>query len=490
MAVNVEGEVRAIRELGMTDYFYSNQVDWIIDESPMKICVKSRRVGFTYAASYRKVMKGFREDNLDCWWISRDEFTAKEFIRYCQIWVRLMNEEAAEEMGDGSIYLEDDDITVLGIKIPNGSRIMALSSNPNAAAGKGGDVTIDEFALHEKQDDLYDVAMPVITWGGQLEIISSQRGKTSTFNRFIEDIHLKGNPMKWSLHQCDVITAINNGFVERVNRVKALKKIKPMSRKEFLKDLRAKCRSEGAWQREYMCRPSENQEAVLSLDMIEKCIRPDRMLNKHQDWDFIWLGYDIGRKKHLAVIVALGQKNGQFSLIEMVEMPKWRFPAQKKKFMEIYDSMPADGAGVDGTGQGLQMAEDLQDEYGEHAVDCVMFSEQSKQKMASLMNKFFSTVNIFIPDDNDLKLDLHSVEEHITDKNHITYEAPEGDIGHADRFWAIALALLASGVGLGKPLGDAGHNDEEGSRDDPYNIQERDRVEDEQEQDNQELGGY
>src|SRR5207247_9666679 len=92
--------------------------------------------------------------------------------------------------------------------------------NPNALAGKRGHVVLDEFALHQDQRLLYRVAKPVITWGGQLEIISTHRGANSVFNQIIRGIVEQGNPMGWSHHKVTLQQAVEQGLVEKINAKK------------------------------------------------------------------------------------------------------------------------------------------------------------------------------------------------------------------------------------------------------------------------------
>ena len=60
-------------------YFTDYQWRWIRDESQMKLAEKSRRIGWTYATSYRRVTRALRLPGLDCWVSTRDLTTAKEY---------------------------------------------------------------------------------------------------------------------------------------------------------------------------------------------------------------------------------------------------------------------------------------------------------------------------------------------------------------------------------------------------------------------------
>ena len=43
-------------------YFYQSQIDWIKDDSPLKLAVKSRQIGFSFANSCRLVLQVSADD--------------------------------------------------------------------------------------------------------------------------------------------------------------------------------------------------------------------------------------------------------------------------------------------------------------------------------------------------------------------------------------------------------------------------------------------
>jgi len=62
---------------------------------------------------------------------------------------------------------------------------------------------------------------------------------------------------------------------------------------------------------------------------------------------------------------------------------------------------------------------------------------------------------IRIPSDERIRNDWHSVERTVSESGHFRLAASRGKYGHADRFWAAALAIHAAEVGGGKAEWDA-----------------------------------
>ena len=223
-------------------YFYLSQRLWINDESPLKIAVKSRQIGFSYANSFRLVLLvSAAAARLDAYISSRDQQQARLQLEDCLRWAQLL-QRGASQLGQ-LVFDADSGSSAFTLEFANGRRIYSLSSNPNALAGKRGHVTLDEFALHTDQRLLYRVAKPVTTWGGQLSIISTHRGHHSVFNEILRSITEANNPMGWSLHSVPIQKAVAEGIVDRINK----KTGRHESPESFLARLRAECLDEEQW---------------------------------------------------------------------------------------------------------------------------------------------------------------------------------------------------------------------------------------------------
>src|SRR2546423_6256554 len=125
-------------------YFLPYQVRWINDASPVAIGEKSRRIGWTYASSYRAVDRRVRLGT-NLYFSSADLSTAREFVDYCRRWAELMNFTARQSTEENLI--DDERITSFVLTFTNGAKIVAGSSNPKFFPGKGGDAPGDEFAF-------------------------------------------------------------------------------------------------------------------------------------------------------------------------------------------------------------------------------------------------------------------------------------------------------------------------------------------------------
>src|SRR5438132_8407444 len=150
---------------------------WVEDNSPLKIVVKGRQTGFSFAATIRAVLKCLERRTT---WVllSKGERQSRllmekvhEHIQSCGIVAR-----ACE-----SSFFEGTMIKQLEARFPNGSVIYGLPANPAPARGYSGNVTLDEFAFHLDADKIYAALYPTITRGYTLEVISTPNGQQGKF---------------------------------------------------------------------------------------------------------------------------------------------------------------------------------------------------------------------------------------------------------------------------------------------------------------------
>lgn len=431
--------------MNLKDYFLPYQKRWILDESPMKLYAKSRRIGITYATSYRANDKCLRRPNHVQWVSSRDERTAREFITdYVAKWASAANAVCAGLNGERMRVVDmEKGIRAFAAEYGNGSRIVSLSSTPEAFAGKGGDVLIDEADLHADGGRVIDMALPCTTWGGQLEVVSALRadGHANTpFCRMVREASEGGNPMGWSFHRTSILDAAAEGFVERVNAVSGGN----ATREEWLRRMRARCRTEEAWKTQYLIEPGSDGSAFLSYDLIAGC-ETERIEADPDSRNPRYAGFDVGRKKDLGVYFELERSGDVLRQSELRTFERASFRAQSEFLAQRLKDARLMRLCVDATGLGMMLAEELQNRYGRWRVEGISFSAPAKAAMATALRAAFEDRRLRILPDADVREDLHKVRKTVTAAGNVRYEADRDEAGHSDRFWALALAVHAAG---------------------------------------------
>lgn len=437
-----------------------SQQQWVRDDSTIKLWSKSRRIGATYAeASDVASSRLTKRRNEDYWFSSADESAAYEFAEYVGFWCKVFDHVVnvtTEQLDDGG----GTSATAYCVRFPSGKRMTAMSSNPRRFRSKGGDVCLDEFAFHEKAREMLKAASPCTTWGGRMRILSSHNGEASVFNDLVKmgqrrkDSTSNRGDMPISLHTTTIVQAVAEGLVEKINEVKGT----TFTREGFLADCRAKCYTEDDWLQEYMCIPSAETEAYLPYDILNPCVgRPGRVATRtdylnvfmaeiakfSEGASALFAGGDIGRTNDRFVLWVLARFGGRLESAGLLSWQGRPFDDMEQSIEALMTNGLLRRLCLDSTGLGMQLAERMKRKFRDR-VEPVTFSNASKAAMAPRVRVACEQATVSLPDDRIVKDDLHSLRKTVTAAGNTRYAGERTKDGHADHFWALALALEAA----------------------------------------------
>ncbi len=426
-------------------YFLPYQIRWLNDNSRRKIWEKSRRIGATYVQSYEDVRDCVKKPGLPVWFSSADESAAKEYILYCEQWAKIYK-KAGQVLSIGEEVLDKEkDIKALVIRLKNGSRIHGLSSNPKAFRSKGGKTILDEFDWHTDQVKMYAAAKPCVTWGYDLRILSTYQSDYGLYSQFIKDAKKALREVRkptFNLHTVTIFDAVNEGLLDRImGRLTT-----EAERRQWLDEERAACLDENIWLQEYCCTPVDENDAFLTWDLIRPCEDEKAGLPELAGSGPFYLGMDIGRRHDLTVFWVLEIVGDVRWTREVVKMKGASFAAQDDELERLMVKYHPRRVCMDQTGMGEKPVEDAKRRYGEYTVEGVVFSGPSKQEMAFDLRRRFEDRQTRIPMDQNIRRAHHAVKKTTTAAGNIRFDADRTEQGHADEFWAHALAEHAAGA--------------------------------------------
>lgn len=435
-----------IRPTDPEKIFLPFQQAWVNDRSRLKLMEKSRQIGISWATAFACVERTApREARNDQWVSSRDEIQARLFLEDCKRFAGLLT-EAASDLGL-QVIDEERRLTAYVLSFANSRRIHSMSSNPDAQAGKRGGRVLDEFALHPDPRKLYSIAYPGITWGGQLEIVSTHRGSDNFFNSLVEEIRHKGNPKGFSLHTVTLQDALDCGFLFKLQQaLPADDERQDMDEAAYFDFIRAGCASEEQFLQEYMCVPADDAGAFLSYDLIAGCEyrATEAWADEPLDGRELYLGVDVGRNHDLTVLWLVERVSGTCFTRRLITLRGRTFAEQEAV---LYDLLAVPGVRrccIDATGLGMQLAERAAERFGTYRIEGIKFTAPIKEALAYPLRAAFEDKTVRIPGDDEIRADLRSIKKTTTAAGNIRFEADRGPGGHADRFWALALALHAA----------------------------------------------
>jgi phage FluMu gp28-like protein len=429
-------------------FFLPYQQKWIQDNSRLKIMEKARQIGISWATAYGIIRSTAQENQpYDTWICSRDELQAKLFIQDCSQFANTIN-LAATEISEPILRKQAKTPTTV-LEFCNKKRVYSLSSNPNAQAGKRGSRVLDEFALHPDPYELYSISYPGISWGGQLAIISTHRESKNFFNSLIQEIRENGNPKNFSLHRVTLQDALDQGFLKKLKAKLPLDDPRQsMTEGDYYDFIRKSSPDEESFLQEYMCQPSDTQTIFLNYALIEPCLYEssfewENQLQQEGHYP-LYLGVDVARKEDLTVFWLLESVHSILFTRKIVCLKNSSFSEQESILWDFLQYKNLRFVCIDQTGIGYQFTEKAIERFGTSKIEGIYFTQTIKSVLAYELRARFEKQSIRIPNSPEILSDLRSIKKECTPTGTIRFSADRSKNGHADRFWALALAVNAS----------------------------------------------
>lgn len=236
------------------------QQAWLRDPSPIKLSLKSRRIGLTWAtASIDVINAAAGVDNAI--YLSSSQDLADEYMLACREWCyNLGIAPDGEESEDARILdpaIEKSGMQVTKLTFASGKRIIAAPSTPRALRGRQGVITMDECQIMQDFSNVLRAALPMLIWGSKLRLIGTADVPENPFMRLVADIKA-GREKEYSYHQIDFDQALEQGLYKRICR----KTGKPWSKEREAEWRESIIRKHGIFaDAELFCRPLDLQGA-------------------------------------------------------------------------------------------------------------------------------------------------------------------------------------------------------------------------------------
>jgi phage FluMu gp28-like protein len=435
------------------------QIRYLCASSQFAIDVKSRQVGYSFIVAADAVAKRILQPRSTTIFQSINLEEATEKIRYAQAVI-----DALDSTVRPSLNTENK----LGLELSNGSRILSQPCRP--ARGKArADIVLDEFAHYMHDVDIYTAAVPIITKGGSMSIGSSPFGARGRFWEIYTEstrsypAFVRNEIPWWSTYALcnNVLDAERNA--RKSTTEERVEKYGTQRLHEIFNALPL-----DAFQQEYECAFAVDDLSWITWDEIAMCQKVastetnfwsqvvrtvDGALNAINNLgtlvDFVKIdqqfamGVDIGRRHDHTEIMIVGlHKSGNLPLRLNISLGGVPFAEQERVINAAIERLPIVRCLIDETGIGMQLAEDMRMLHPGVAVG-VSFTQQSKESWATELRLKMQRGIVQLPLDRDIAYQLHSVRRKFTESSNITFTVDTDEKHHADKFWALALAIYA-----------------------------------------------
>jgi phage FluMu gp28-like protein len=410
--------------------FYPFQLEWLLESADYAICNKSRQIGMSHTTAACAVLWGAFHGELTTV-ISVGERESKEVLEkariHREVLCRLGSHMAARRRRDNDTEID----------FVSGGRIMALPASGGRSFS--GNIFLDEYAYQERAAKVWDAAVAVTMHGYRARIASTPNGVGNDFYELWTD-PIAGNG--WIKHEIPLQRALDEGM--QVDTERCWKMAKGDSR---------------LFAQLFQGRFLDGEFQYIPTEAIEACQFDELPTSLNFPFGYFG-GLDVGREHDRTVLEVIGldsarrawnvyaescKRTNADGLRDLVRRGLKRFNLRKLC--------------VDSTGMGAFPVDDLKREHGSSRVEGIDFTNKSKEGLATGLYTAITKHKIALPRRNGvlpeadyaagepdaIKHDLCAIRREISTAGNVTYDAPRTNKGHADRAWALALAIKAAG---------------------------------------------
>ena len=437
------------------------QAEHLNNRNLLAIERKARQVGWSWTCAAEAVADSILVERSTNVFVSINLDEASEKIRYAnQIIEALDAEVRPRKITDNKLELEFE----------NGSRLISHPCRPVRGKAKVN-VYLDEFAHYPKDREIYTSALPVTTRGGKLRVGSSPLGATGMFwEIYAQEIRKypgfdrRFTPWWYISVMCkDVAMARDTAhLMETEERVYTFGRDRLVTIFEnmFIED----------FQQEYECDWVDETISWITWDEIKKnqvdaadgnlwyrtarnvdeAMRQiDRVAKECSEGNIearLSGGMDVGRRRNLSEIIIVGKGSSSQRPYRLgISLQKTEFDDQESVVVKLLTKLPITTFMIDETGLGMQLAENMVRRFPTKAV-AAPFTVANKELWSIGIKLAMQRGRAPIPMDRDLAYQIHSMKKKITAAKNIVFDTEGNEKHHADKYWALALALIAAGI--------------------------------------------
>ena len=315
------------------------------------------------------------------------------------------------------------------VNLTNGSTITAYPNNPETIRGPTLNIVYaDEFNFVPNDQELYDaILFTLSTTNGKFICTSTPWHTNSVFHKIFTEETYKDYAKT------------------HVTWKEALEPKGPL-KKHILQKIKHQLEGDPwRWKREMEAEWAENENAWLPQSLITTCIDHTleyQSFNKTAKGNF-HAGLDLGKHRDHSVLAIIKKENETLKLTHLHQFPlKTPYATVIGYVKTICDRWQTIHTVLtDMTGVGEYVTEDMKN-AGINQTQGIKFTQETKEKMATLLKQHMTQKTLKIPYDSNLIAELNAEHFQLTKEGKIKFSHPEGT--HDDRFWALCLATYAT----------------------------------------------
>jgi phage FluMu gp28-like protein len=225
------------------------------------------------------------------------------------------------------------------------------------------------------------------------------------------------------------------------------RRMTPDEQREYVEQMRLELGDDDAFETEYEGAWLSAAEMFLERELLQRARYDAQDLPPTFEREIA--GVDVARKgKHLTAIARVRVVRDDHGRLVMWALPVETlrgvdFATQEEAFAKVIDGGVTRLA-IDATGIGMAPSEALARRFP-GKVTAVTFTQASKEEMASTLRLALEEGRLLLPHSPELLRDLASLRRIAQPGGGFRYDASDRGGSHADRAWALALAVSIAG---------------------------------------------
>lgn len=402
---------------------------------------KSRRIGFTWATAALAVFTAAARRGAggqDVYYLAYEKEMTREFIGVCAAWARLF-EEAASAVEESVFNDGDKDILTFRIVFASGFEIVALSSSPRGLRGRQGLVILDEAAFHDGLAEVLKAALALLIWGGRVVVLSTHNGTDNPYNQLIQEV--KAGQKDYGLIRVTLDDALADGLYRRICLVSG-RDWSPEAETAW-RDGLVRQYGEGA-DEELFCVPSATGGSWIAGAYIAAAAHPDAGRPDLYGGGLAYGGVDIARRSDRWVGTVVERAASVLWMRDEIVLQDTPFRDQLTTVAGLMTDYRIIKLAADQTGMGEMPVEEMIRAHGSR-VEGVLMTGDRRLSVATAARDAFEQGLIRIPDEAGLMADIRKIKRVAGPTGAPRLVAGRDATGHADRAWALFLAIAAAG---------------------------------------------
>jgi phage FluMu gp28-like protein len=417
------------------------QAAFMRQRSRFRWVTKSRQVGFSFVFALEQLARCHLRDNHTGIFVSYNLEDAKEKIHIArQVYESLPLAFQKKLIVDSKTELAFES---------NGAhrRVSRIISNPSKAPrGKRGDIVLDELAHYINDREVYRGSTALILRGtGQLTGCSTPLGRRGIFWEIATE-SLRAFPHHWRQEvpwwlcrflSLDVkraaVEAPAMSTEERVakfGRPSIVEQFDSLALEDFQQELEKSFVDESYAYYPYdLILPNTSDALHLAEDVDELPMPRGRIV----------AGFDVGRTRDRSELAVFEDVEGQHTCRLLRTFAQTPFHEQEAYLRRFLNVVPVARLSIDHNGIGMNLAENLARDFPQVVAED--FTNANKERWATDFKIALQRREVVLPRLRDLTSQIHSIKKRVTASGNVTFDAERtARGGHADKFWAIALA--------------------------------------------------